>query len=241
LVFKGGTCLTKVHAGFYRLSEDLDFAVPMPADAPRSRRARVMGPVKAAVKTAIGDSDCFRLSQPLKGANNCSHYVGAAAYRSLLTGQEETIKLEFSLREPLLQPARAGEAATILLNPVSANPMIAPVAVRCISAEESLAEKYRAALSRREVAIRDFYDLQHVVAKLRIPVGQPGFVDLVRRKLAVSGGDVISVDPARLGRLRQQLDGRLKPVLRPVDFDGFDLDAAIDLVGAMAKVLGGGR
>lgn len=33
LIFKGGTCLTKVHAGFYRLSEDLDFTVPMPIDA----------------------------------------------------------------------------------------------------------------------------------------------------------------------------------------------------------------
>ena len=26
LIFKGGTCLAKVHADFYRLSEDLDFA-----------------------------------------------------------------------------------------------------------------------------------------------------------------------------------------------------------------------
>ena len=30
LVFKGGTCLAKVHANFYRLSEDLDFVIPMP-------------------------------------------------------------------------------------------------------------------------------------------------------------------------------------------------------------------
>ena len=28
LVFKGGTCLSKVHADFYRLSEDLDFIIP---------------------------------------------------------------------------------------------------------------------------------------------------------------------------------------------------------------------
>lgn len=27
LVFRGGTCLSKVHAGFTRLSEDLDFIV----------------------------------------------------------------------------------------------------------------------------------------------------------------------------------------------------------------------
>ncbi len=29
LVFKGGTCLAKVYAGFYRLSEDLDFMIPI--------------------------------------------------------------------------------------------------------------------------------------------------------------------------------------------------------------------
>ena len=28
LIFKGGTCLAKVHAEFYRLSEDLDFVIP---------------------------------------------------------------------------------------------------------------------------------------------------------------------------------------------------------------------
>jgi predicted nucleotidyltransferase component of viral defense system len=35
LVFKGGTCLAKVHAGFYRLSEYLDFTIPSPLDAMR--------------------------------------------------------------------------------------------------------------------------------------------------------------------------------------------------------------
>jgi predicted nucleotidyltransferase component of viral defense system len=40
LVFKGGTCLAKVHAGFYRLSEDLDFVIPTPVDALRAERSR---------------------------------------------------------------------------------------------------------------------------------------------------------------------------------------------------------
>jgi len=40
LVFKGATCLTKVHADFYRLSEDLDFALPVPVDASRAERSR---------------------------------------------------------------------------------------------------------------------------------------------------------------------------------------------------------
>ena len=44
LVFKGGTCLTKVHAGFYRLSEDLDFTMPMAIDARQSHRSRRIKP-----------------------------------------------------------------------------------------------------------------------------------------------------------------------------------------------------
>ena len=40
LVFKGGTCLAKVHSGFYRLSEDLDFAISMPLNASRAQRSK---------------------------------------------------------------------------------------------------------------------------------------------------------------------------------------------------------
>jgi predicted nucleotidyltransferase component of viral defense system len=40
LVFKGGTCLAKVHAGFYRLSEDLDFSISMSTESARSARSR---------------------------------------------------------------------------------------------------------------------------------------------------------------------------------------------------------
>jgi len=40
LVFKGGTCLTKVHSELYRLSEDLDYAIPVAVDVPRSERSR---------------------------------------------------------------------------------------------------------------------------------------------------------------------------------------------------------
>jgi predicted nucleotidyltransferase component of viral defense system len=51
LVFKGGTCLAKVHGEFYRLSEDLDFVIPMPCEASHiERKAQA-----AAVKTAVTD------------------------------------------------------------------------------------------------------------------------------------------------------------------------------------------
>src|SRR5438093_6516874 len=42
LVFKGGTCLAKVHAGLYRLSEDLDYVISTPLTATRAERSRLV-------------------------------------------------------------------------------------------------------------------------------------------------------------------------------------------------------
>ena len=41
IFFKGGTLLNKVHAGFYRLSEDLDFTISVSHEAKRSERSKV--------------------------------------------------------------------------------------------------------------------------------------------------------------------------------------------------------
>src|SRR4051812_23040670 len=49
LVFKGGTSLSKVHAEFFRLSEDLDFAVSISHTARRSARSAAAAPYKAIV------------------------------------------------------------------------------------------------------------------------------------------------------------------------------------------------
>ena len=46
LVFKGGTCLAKVHSELYRLSEDLDYTIPVPVDAPRTERSKRVERVK---------------------------------------------------------------------------------------------------------------------------------------------------------------------------------------------------
>src|SRR5882672_11290043 len=50
IVFKGGTALNKVHAGFYRLSEDLDFVVPIAVDASRRLRRESEAPIRKAIE-----------------------------------------------------------------------------------------------------------------------------------------------------------------------------------------------
>ncbi|MBI4597019.1 MAG: nucleotidyl transferase AbiEii/AbiGii toxin family protein [Candidatus Omnitrophica bacterium] len=234
LVFKGGTCLAKVHAGFYRLSEDLDFVIPMPTDASRAERSARMAGMKKALAALARHLPAFRIVQPLTGANSSTQYIAAIGYTSQLSRQEDTIAIEVGLREPLLTPVLSGVAETILLDPVSGQPLVQPSTVRCMSRTEAFAEKFRAALSRREVAIRDFFDIDYAVRRLDLQPHDVELVRLVRRKLAVPGHVPVDVSEPRLAALRQQLEPQLKPVLRASDFAEFDLERAFGTVAEMA-------
>jgi len=101
-----------------------------------------------------------------------------------------------------------------------------------------MAEKLRAALSRREAAIRDFYDVDHAVRRLGFHVQAPELIGLVREKLAVPGNEPVDVSAARLAVLKPQLESRLKPVLRDRDFVEFDLERAFATVAEVATALG---
>ncbi len=237
LVFKGGTCLAKVHADFYRLSEDLDFIIPVPITLTRSQRSKLAAGVKKAVALLPERLPSFRLVDPLHGANNSTQYFAVIGYPSLIRQQEETIKIEVSLREPLLTPAVNSPARTIMLDPVSGKPLVFPVSVRCISKTEAMAEKFRAALSRREAAIRDFFDIDYAVRRLGLHPRDAAFIQLIRSKLDVPGNDPIDVSGDRLKALRLQLEPRLKPVLRAKDFAEFDLDRAFEIVADAAAML----
>ena len=238
LVFKGGTCLAKVHAEFYRLSEDLDFAIPTPVDASRVERRRRVAESKAAI-AAIGELlPGLRVLTALTGANDSTQYAAVIGYASLLSRQEESIKIEVGLREPLLTPAVPGEARTLLHDPISGSPLVTALIVPCLSRAEAMAEKLRAALSRREAAIRDYYDIDHAVRRQGIEVLEPELIGLLRKKLAVAGNNPVDVSPARLAALRPQLESQLKAVLRARDFGEFDLDRAFATLAKVAAELG---
>ena len=237
LVFKGGTCLTKVHSELYRLSEDLDYTIGVPVDAPRPERRERAEVVKAALNRLARELPVFRVIDPWRGANNSKQYLAAIGYDSMLGQQQETIKIEVSLREPLLAPVISGPAQTILLNPLTNKPMVAPVSVRSIDKIEGLAEKFRAALSRREPAIRDFFDIDYAVRKGGLQAERSEFVAQVRQKLAIPDNDPVDVSEARLKALRRQVEPQLRPVLRDREFREFNLDRAFQIGVRMAKAV----
>jgi len=237
LVFKGGTCLAKVHADFYRLSEDLDFVIPMPAEASRADRRKRAAPLKLALINLLIRSGCFRETEAFHGANESTQYLCSINYPSSVSGEEETIKLEVSLREPLLTPVHNGMARTLLLDPVTGNPMVSPVAVPCISMKEAMAEKIRAALTRREPAIRDLFDIAYAVKHLGFDAQEPELIEMVRRKLAVPGNSGLNKGAGRLAEMKRQQMTRLRPVLRDADYGEFNLEEAFKIVSEIAEAL----
>ncbi len=91
LIFKGGTCLAKIHAGFHRLSEDLDFGVSTRADATRAERSKLASGFKQAVLSIRDFDPALAVKSSPKGAAASSQYLAEFAYLSLIHRHQEGI------------------------------------------------------------------------------------------------------------------------------------------------------
>jgi len=237
LVFKGGTCLSKVYGGFYRLSEDLDFMISTPSDSSRSFRRKTIEPLKKMVGRVFDVLPFFTLLEHLTGRNNSTQYIAQVQYRSSIRPVPATIKIEIGLREELLTLPQKGRVKTLLNDPFSRKPAVQEFSVLCMSPEEAYAEKLRAALTRKDLAIRDFYDIDYAVQGMGLDLSKKHFLDLAIRKLTVPGNDPVNITLSRKEMLKRQLETELKPILREKDFQQFDLDRAFNLVAQIGSRL----
>ena len=237
LVFKGGTCLSKVYADFYRLSEDLDFMIPVAVTTQRKKRRSEMELMKEIFSEISTEIPGITILQPFKGHNESRQYISYLEYQSMVMEKQERIKIEIGIREPLLLPSVIGKTRTIVVNPFSRRPVLPVFSVKAIDMKEAYAEKVRAALTRKEPAIRDLFDLIYAVNKMNLDLYTPDFIDMVRKKLDVPGNILSDIFLEYKRVLIRQIEGQLRPVLRPVDFDSFDLDEAFNMIVKIVKTL----
>ncbi|MCY2991149.1 MAG: nucleotidyl transferase AbiEii/AbiGii toxin family protein [Planctomycetota bacterium] len=236
LVFKGGTCLGKVYAGFYRLSENLDFAISIPTTArPRDRREARL-PVKQHLEQIADRLPAVRTSDPPQGCDGNRQYNAVLQYESAVTGEHETVKVQVAIREPIIEATVMRTGRTLLRHPVVSD---AELSVRVLSLRETYAEKVRAALTRTPPAIRDVFDIDEAVRAERLDLCETGFISLVRQKLAVPGCGAIDTGRIRKKLLVDQLETHLKPVLRGSDYAAFDIDRAFAEVERLATLIRG--
>ena len=221
LIFKGGTLLSKVHAGFYRLSEDLDFSISIKPDASRKERRILADSSKQFIKNIIHKLS-FGSLKDFEGRDENRLYTSEIVYYSLITANEERIKLELGLHEIVLEPKNL-IAKTLLIDPISQKSAFPDFSLKCLGLKEAYSEKIRAALSRRKPAIRDVFDIDYAIKKQLIDIKD--IVSMVKYKLDVLNRK-IDLSDYRKEEFLHQIQTELKPVLLQKDFEKFDFKRA---------------
>lgn len=83
------------------------------------------------------------MDQPLAGFNNSLQYGTRLAYRSVISGQAEYLKVEVSVREAIIEPHESLPARTLLLDPFRRAAAVKPFNVRVSTRREAYADKPR--------------------------------------------------------------------------------------------------
>lgn len=235
LVFKGGTSLSKVYMDFYRLSEDLDFSISVSTRSTKSQRKSKIDPIKTSFGELPDSIPGIMILDELTGHNQSRQYIGTLQYDSVVMEKAEYIQLEIGLREPFILAVNHKHARTIGINPFTHLSLFPRFSVVVMNIAEAFAEKVRAALTRREPAIRDYYDIYLAVTTGKIDISDHRFLELIKTKLKVPGNGPIDVSLEKKEELSRQLNTQLKPVLRPEDFEKFYLDKVYGILENIAE------
>lgn len=177
LVFKGGTCLSKVYAEEYRLSEDLDFS---------SEGKLGSDELKAGLRSAFAAAN--RLGAPslelIEGESheNPGLLVLQIRYTGPL-GQPGRIKFELMQNEKLML---ATESLPLKEKEYSD---IGDFKIRCYSFTEVLVEKTRAMMQRGKT--RDYYDVWQMMTRKELRSLAPHSIaqlrSLLKEKCGING------------------------------------------------------
>lgn len=219
LVFKGGTLLNKVHLNYHRLSEDLDFTYYSKKElATRSQRSKAIAPIRGKMEDFLKELGLKSEKPKGEGYNNSTQYIFHLSYPSFVTGKDGSIKIEVALRQRPLDKPVHNIVKHFYQDPFTGEDLIPRHKILSLSFNEAVAEKLKAAVTRKDVVIRDYYDLWHI-SEIKFDFHDKGFIGLLKKKLIGEGykGDFkhnfgLKSDTIKL--LYQQVESDLMPVIR---------------------------
>lgn len=246
LIFKGGTCLNKIYYSYYRLSEDLDFSIRLPnVQAMRGQRRKCMRPIKEGLEDFVGSFGLAVDTTQVPGRNESKQYVYYLVYDSVTTLSPQTIKLEIGLRCNPLMATEKKPVQHKFLHSFTDEPLFDGGIVQCLALKEIVAEKMRAAATRKIIAPRDFYDLDFIMRQ-GFKLKDAKLFELFKKKLQEDQltHDDIDMTPYRLnlGRsldelasMRSRIEEELFDVLTPEEQQNFHLDQALKRINKAMK------
>lgn len=235
LIFKGGTCLSKIYYSYYRLSEDMDFTLKLPGNATRTIRSNAMRPIKELMKSFLKEFGMSIEGLERAGHRESTQYIFFLDYNSVVLSKKESIKLEIGLRFNPVLSSVTKKVNHKFLHPFTKEPLFDAGSVSCLAAKELVAEKLRAAATRETIAARDFYDLGYLL-KEKFDFKDKVFLSLFKKKLEE---DNFSPDLAKykvnLGRTDKEIDemksrvgDELLSVLTTDEQKSFDMQKILD-------------
>lgn len=210
LIFKGGTLIAKSYTDFFRLSEDLDFSVRNEIALTRASRKRFAETIRKFIIILTKDLQLSLISD-FKGFNESKQYNAIFQYTSYI-GLPETIKFEIGLRNDMVQEPQLIKLKTLLTHALTGQSVIPHIEILGLSLEETYAEKFRAALSRKEPAIRDFFDIWQAKTQNLLPETEE-FYTLIKAKLKNDNAS-LNMDSTKKLILQNQIQHELNSVLK---------------------------
>lgn len=241
LMFKGGTCLSKIYYSYYRLSEDLDFTLKLSGDkSTRAVKKNAIKPIKKQIRSFLKKYDMSIKDLDKAGYRESTQYIYYLDYESVVFNKKESIKLEVGMRFNPLLPAVTKKVNHKFLHPFTKEPLFDTKSVNCLALKELVAEKLRAAATRRVIAGRDFYDLGYLLRE-KFNFKDKEVLELFRKKLEE---DSFSSDLRKyrinLGRVDKEIEemmsrieDELFPVLTLNEQKSFNMVKTIDELNAI--------
>ncbi|MFH1259785.1 MAG: nucleotidyl transferase AbiEii/AbiGii toxin family protein [Elusimicrobiota bacterium] len=231
IVFKGGTLLNKIHLNYHRLSEDIDFTYYSPESIEtRSKRSRAITPIREKMPELLKMLELKSEKPEGEGFNNSTQYVFNIFYPSFISGKDENVKLEISLRQTPIDKPVHNVITHFYKDPFTGDDLIPKNKILSLTLNEAVAEKLKAAITRKDVAIRDYYDLWFIL-EAKFDFKNSHFLSIFKKKLKdehyISNySSNFGLDQKSIELLRKQIETELIPVIRVGE--SFDLNKVFD-------------
>lgn len=214
LVFKWWTCLNKIYFDYYRLSEDLDFVLIL--EWGRKSRKTTLEQYKQNLSQLFFPLWFALIDQRTK-YNEDTQGIFEFEYTSLIDGSKDKIKVDIRIETALKKLPINKEIIAIYQDPISDKAFFQNHTIQVMDLDEIFAEKMRAALTRIEPAIRDFFDIHYAKQKA---FDFMNIQDLIQEKVA----EVNFVYTIDQDGVFEELQRQVKTELDPVLKDNYDFD-----------------
>jgi len=168
------------------------------------------------------------------GRNESKQYIYYFIYDAATLPVAQSIKLEISLRyNPLIAP-ESRKIQHLYTHPFTGVSLFDAGRVNCLALNEIVSEKLRAAALRKDVAPRDFYDIDFIL-RINFNLQNKRVIDLFRKKLAEDKADTdlkkYLVNMGRMDKEMKDMRARIKEELLEVltgkEREKFNLDIAL--------------